>query len=66
LSNKTAKELLTDFGLTNKEAEVYLFLAKYETLRGGEIAKQKKIARSLVYRILKSLQNKGYLTNQNY
>jgi sugar-specific transcriptional regulator TrmB/pimeloyl-ACP methyl ester carboxylesterase len=59
LSEKTAKDILTDFGLTKKEAEVYLFLAKYEILTGGEIAKQKKIARSLVYRILKSLQSKG-------
>ena len=59
MNNKTAKDLLTDFGLTKKEAEVYLFLAKYEILTGGEIAKQKKIARSLVYRILKSLQNNG-------
>ena len=48
-----------DFGLTKKEAEVYLFLAKYEVLKGGEISKHTKIARSLVYRILKSLQTKG-------
>jgi len=59
LSQKSAKDLLTDFGLTNKEAEVYLFLAKYEALTGGEITNQTKIARSLVYRILKSLQTKG-------
>jgi len=59
VSHKTAKDLLIDFRLTNKEAEVYLFLAKYEVLTGGEIARQTKIARSLVYRILKSLQTKG-------
>jgi len=59
VSQKTAKNVLRDFGLTNKEAEVYIFLAKYEILTGGEIAKQTKIARSLVYRILKSLQTKG-------
>lgn len=59
MSQKTAKNILRDFGLTNKEAEVYIFLAKYEVLTGGEIAKQTKIARSLVYRILKSLQTKG-------
>lgn len=56
---KTAKDILTDFGLTKKETEVYLFLVKYESLTGGEITKHTKIARSVVYRILKSLQSKG-------
>lgn len=59
MSQKTAFSILKDFGLTSKEAEVYLFLAKYEVLTGGEIAKHTKIARSLVYRILKSLQSKS-------
>jgi sugar-specific transcriptional regulator TrmB/pimeloyl-ACP methyl ester carboxylesterase len=59
VSQKKAKNVLTDFGLTSKEADVYLFLARHEILTGGEIAKQTKIARSLVYRILKSLQAKG-------
>ena len=59
VSQKSALEILTEFGLTKKEAEVYLFLAKYEVLKGGELSKHTKIARSLVYRILKSLQTKG-------
>ena len=59
MSKGNAKNVLKDFGLTNKEADVYIFLAKQEVLTGGEIAKQTKIARSLVYRILKSLQTKG-------
>jgi sugar-specific transcriptional regulator TrmB/pimeloyl-ACP methyl ester carboxylesterase len=59
VSQKKAKTVLRDFGLTSKEADVYLFLARHEVLTGGEIAKQTKIARSLVYRILKSLQAKG-------
>jgi sugar-specific transcriptional regulator TrmB/pimeloyl-ACP methyl ester carboxylesterase len=59
VSQKTVKNVLREFGLTSKEAEVYIFLAKYEVLTGGEIAKQTKIARSLVYRILKSLQSKA-------
>lgn len=54
-----AKDVLRDFGLTRKEADVYVFLAKYEISTGGEIAKHTKIARSLVYRILKNLQAKG-------
>jgi sugar-specific transcriptional regulator TrmB/pimeloyl-ACP methyl ester carboxylesterase len=59
MSQKKAKTVLKDFGLTSKEADVYLFLARHEVLTGGEVAKQTKIARSLVYRILKSLQAKG-------
>ncbi len=59
MSQKKAKIVLKDFGLTNKEADTYIFLARHEVLTGGEIAKQTKIARSLVYRILKSLQAKG-------
>jgi pimeloyl-ACP methyl ester carboxylesterase/predicted DNA-binding transcriptional regulator len=59
VSQKNAKNILKDFGLTNKEVAVYLFLAKQEILSGGEIAKQTKIDRSVVYRILKSLQAKG-------
>jgi sugar-specific transcriptional regulator TrmB/pimeloyl-ACP methyl ester carboxylesterase len=59
VSQKKAKTVLKEFGLTNKEADVYMFLARHEVLTGGEIAKQTRIARSLVYRILKSLQAKG-------
>ena len=59
MSQKNAKNILKDFGLTNKEVAVYLFLAKQEILSGGEISKQTKIDRSVVYRILKSLQAKG-------
>jgi len=59
VSQKKAKTVLKEFGLTNKEADVYMFLARHEVLTGGEIAKQTRVARSLVYRILKSLQAKG-------
>jgi len=61
VSQKKAKNVLLDFGLTRKQADVYLFLAKHEILTGGEIAKQTRIARSLVYRILNSLQSKGLI-----
>ena len=59
MSQKTIKKVLKDYGLTDNAVEIYLFLAKYGTLRGGEIAKQTKIDRSLVYRILKRLKRKG-------
>jgi sugar-specific transcriptional regulator TrmB/pimeloyl-ACP methyl ester carboxylesterase len=59
VSQKKAKIVLRDFGLTSKESDVYLFLARHEVLTGGEVAKRTEITRSLVYRILKSLQAKG-------
>jgi pimeloyl-ACP methyl ester carboxylesterase/sugar-specific transcriptional regulator TrmB len=59
VAQKKAKAVLLDYGLTNKEADIYIFLAKNVILTGGEISKQTKIARSLVYRILKNLQTKG-------
>jgi len=59
VSQKTIKNVLKDFGLTENAIEIYLFLAKHGPLRGGEIAKQTKIDRSLVYRILKRLKGKG-------
>ncbi len=59
MSRKTIKAALKNFGLTQKEAEIYIFLAKHGILTGGEIAKQTKTHRALVYRILKALQKKG-------
>jgi sugar-specific transcriptional regulator TrmB/pimeloyl-ACP methyl ester carboxylesterase len=61
VSQKTIKRVLKDFGLTENAIEVYLLLAKHGALRGGEIAKQTKIDRSLVYRILKRLKGKGFV-----
>jgi sugar-specific transcriptional regulator TrmB/pimeloyl-ACP methyl ester carboxylesterase/DNA polymerase III delta prime subunit len=59
VSRKKIKEALKDFGLTEKEAEIYIFLAKHGVLTGGEISKQAKTHRPIVYRTLKSLQKKG-------
>jgi len=50
---------LKNFGLTDKEAEIYIFLAKHGVLTGGEISKQSRMKRPNIYRILKSLQKKG-------
>ena len=59
MSKRIIKKALKDFGLTEKEAEIYIFLAKHGVLTGGEISKQTKMHRPIVYRILKSLQKKG-------
>ncbi len=59
MSGKTIKKALKNFGLTEKEAEIYIILAKHGVLTAGEISKQTKMRRPHVYRILKSLQKKG-------
>ena len=61
VSRKKIKDALKDFGLTEKEAELYIFLAKHGVLTGGEVAKQTKMHRPIVYRILKSLEKKGFV-----
>ena len=59
LSQETLKNALKNFGLAEKEAEVYIFLAKRGTLKSGQIAKQLKINKGQVYRILSNLKKKG-------
>jgi len=59
MSEDDVKKVLEDFGLTQKETEIYIFLAKHSPIKGGEIVKQTKTHRALIYRILGSLQNKG-------
>jgi sugar-specific transcriptional regulator TrmB len=59
MSEETIRKTLRNFGLTEKEAEVYIFLAKRGVLKGGEISKQTKTQKAPIYRALKSLQAKG-------
>jgi pimeloyl-ACP methyl ester carboxylesterase/sugar-specific transcriptional regulator TrmB len=59
VSREPIKKALKNFGLTEKETEIYIFLAKYGVLTGGEISKKCKMLRPHVYRILKRLQKKG-------
>ncbi len=59
LSQETIKNALRKFGLTEKEAEVYIFIAKRGAQKGGEIAKHLKRNKGQIYRILKRLQRKG-------
>ena len=59
MSAESINKVLKDFGLTEKEAEIYIFLAKHGTLKGGELVTHTKTHRGLVYRILKSFQTKG-------
>ncbi|MGE5575400.1 MAG: TrmB family transcriptional regulator, partial [Ignavibacteria bacterium] len=59
MSEDGVKKVLKDFGLTQKEIEIYIFLSKQSPIKGGEIVKRTKTHRALIYRILKSLQSKG-------
>src|SRR5208283_6176732 len=61
LSTENILKILRDFGLTKKEAEIYIFLAKHGVQRSGEIAKGIKTHRGEVHRMLKSLQTKGLI-----
>ncbi len=59
LGVENIKRILKDFGLTETESEVYLFLASHDALKGTELARQLKKDKAQVYHILKSLQAKG-------
>lgn len=59
LGEDPVRKVLKNLGLTEKESDVYIFLAKYGVQRSAEIGKRTKTDRSEVYRILKSLQAKG-------
>ena len=59
MSEGTIKEVLKEFGLTETETEVYVFLAKHGINKGGEVSRQTRKPKALVYRILKSLEKKG-------
>lgn len=56
---ETIQKFLNEFGLTQKEIEVYIFLAKHGILKSREVAKQIKKDKAQILRILKSLQSKG-------
>lgn len=59
MSQETLKNALKNFGVTEKEAEVYIFLAKGGTLKTGQIAKRLEKNKGTVYRILSNLKKKG-------
>ena len=59
LTEETLKDALKNFGVTRKEADVYLFLAKRWALKTGQIAKQMKKNKGQIYRLLTNLQEKG-------
>ena len=59
MAEATIKNMLKEFGLTDTESEVYLFLSKYGASKGTQIAKQTKKDKAQIYHALKSLVAKG-------
>ncbi len=58
LGQKTLEDTLKAFGLTDRETEIYIYLAKQGTQKISQISKALKANKGLVYRVLNSLQNK--------
>ena len=59
IMNEFVLEALKDFGLTNKESEVYIYLAKSCIQKAGTISKRLRMHKAQVYRILRNLRSKG-------
>ncbi len=59
MSDVFPRKVLEKFGLTEKEAEVYVFLAKKGVLKGGEVGKGLRMHKAQAYRTLRNLQSKG-------
>ncbi len=61
MGEEQIKIALKDFGLTEKEAIIYIFLAKHDLLKGSEISKYTKTNKAEIYRVLGNLQKKGLI-----
>jgi sugar-specific transcriptional regulator TrmB len=61
LGEETIKRVLRNSGLTEKEAEVYIFLARHDVRKGTEIASLLRKDKAQVFRILRRLQAKGFV-----
>jgi sugar-specific transcriptional regulator TrmB len=61
LSEVTLRRVLKDFGLTDSEVEVYLFVSKKGVLSGTDVSHLIRKDKAQVFRTLKNLQAKGYV-----
>lgn len=61
LGEETIKTVLKNAGLTEKEAVIYILIAKHEPLNGAEIAKLTRKDKAQIFRILKKLQAKSFI-----
>ena len=58
-AEKALSSIFKSYGLTDREAEVYLFLTKNESLKAKDISNGIRMHKAQVYRILKKLQGMG-------
>jgi sugar-specific transcriptional regulator TrmB len=63
LSQETVLNTLVSFGLTQIEAQIYIFLAKRGAQKGRDILKALKITKQQLYPSLRKLQNKGIVSS---
>jgi sugar-specific transcriptional regulator TrmB len=59
ITDKFVLEVLKNFGLTDKESQVYIYLAKSCIQKAGNISKRLRMHKAQVYRILRNLRRKG-------
>jgi sugar-specific transcriptional regulator TrmB len=59
LSEKVIDEILRDYGLTEKESKIYVFLAKSDAQKAYNICKSLGMHKVQVYRALHNLESKG-------
>jgi len=59
MSREWVLKTLVGLGLSEVEAEVYIFIAQAGPVKGRDIAEKLKLYKKLVYRSLKRLQAKG-------
>jgi sugar-specific transcriptional regulator TrmB len=61
LGEETIRNVLKNSGLTERETEVYIFLAKHDPLKTTEVAKLLGKDKAQLFRILQKLKAKGYV-----
>jgi sugar-specific transcriptional regulator TrmB len=62
VSQEKVLKTLSDFGLTQLDSKVYIYLAKKGPKKGGEIVKALKVQKPQLYRSLKNLQGKAIVS----
>jgi sugar-specific transcriptional regulator TrmB len=61
LSDDKIKTVLQNSGLTKREAEIYIIIARHGALTGSEVTKLMKKDKAQVFRSLKNLQAKNFV-----
>jgi sugar-specific transcriptional regulator TrmB len=61
LQENSVEKALHSFGLTKKEAQIYIFLAKHGLQKGVQIAAKTRTSKAVTYRTLQTLQKKGFV-----